>query len=353
MNSKRKIVLKFISISILFLLFSVYMRNPVLMAAENNNIYRSMVFGVTIDDACYHVPNMSYGSINLQNSLKEVDKAVELGVDFVRIDLRDETLRYPGEINKLDRIISYARSRKLKIYIGAYGMQSWLPGSISVLLNHLDGGAGIANWNEFKRMYRNEITYLANRYHPDYMMIMVELRFNLGNEVNSVRSIEEWVQFTKSLADLIKSISPRTKIVLNEIAQRNTVLNNIAYIRAIMQDNYQKIDIIGIDPYSYEALKDGVSTIVKFEKEFNWHGEIWIGETNLFKFNDVREQRNYFIYAINLALRNGFSGFCIFYFRDGSGTTKNTGILYENFEPKPAYNVIKQMLRWRKLVNIL
>ena len=57
-----------------------------------NDIHTSMTFGVTTDDACYHAPNLPYGAINLENSLREVDKAKEIGVDFIRSDLRDETL---------------------------------------------------------------------------------------------------------------------------------------------------------------------------------------------------------------------------------------------------------------------
>ena len=178
-------------------------------------------------------------------------------------------------------------------------------------------------------------------------MIMVELRFNLGNQVNSVRSIEEWVQFTKVIADSIKNISPNTKIVLNEIARRRSTPNSVDYIKAIMQDNYEKIDIIGIDPYSYSELEDEISTIVEFRKKYNWHGEIWVGEANLPDFNDENEQRYYFLYSIDLADKNEFDGFCIFYFRDGSGTTENTGILYEDFTPKPAYDAIKQIIQQR------
>ncbi len=196
-------------------------------------------------------------------------------------------------------------------------------------------------------MYESEATYLAERYHPDYMMIMPELRFNLGNQVNSVRSIEEWVQFTKVIADSIKNISPDTKIVLDEIARRKSTPNSIDYIRAIMQDNYEKIDILGIDPYSYSELEDEVSTIVEFRKNYNWHGKIWVGETNLLDFNDENEQRDYFLYSIDLANKNEFDGFCIFYFRDGSGMTENTGILYEDFTQKPAYDAIKQIIQQR------
>ncbi|RKY17362.1 MAG: hypothetical protein DRP63_03825 [Planctomycetota bacterium] len=284
----------------------------------------------------------------MDNSLKEVDKAEELGVDFVRIDLRNETLQYPDEITKIDTIVNHARSKGLKIYIGVYGMESWLPNSLWEMLTHPDGGAGKADWDDFKKMYKNQATYLADRYHPDYLMIMVELRFNLGNQVNSVRTIDEWVQFTKVIVDSVKNISPDTKIVLDEVARRKSAPSSVEYIKAIMQDNYEKIDIIAIDPYSYSELEDEVSTIVELRRNYNWHGEIWVGETNLLIFSDENEQKDYLLYAIDLADRSGFTGFCVFYFRDDSGTTGNNGILRKDFTPKPAYDAIRQIIQRRR-----
>lgn len=313
-----------------------------------DEIETSMTLGVIIDSASYHAPNLPYGSVNLENSLREVDKAKELGVDFVRIDIRNETLQYPEEINKLDSIINYARSKSLEIYIGVYGAESWLPSSFWTMISHTNGGAGKASWNQFKEMYIEEATYLADRYSPEYMMIMVELRFNLGNQVNSVRSIEEWVQFTKVVVDMIEKVSPDTKIVLNEIARRKSKPSSVDYIKAIMQDDYEKIDIIGIDPYSYSELKDEVSTVVKFRNDYNWHGEIWVGETNLLHFNNEDEQKDYFLYSIDVAERNGFGGFSIFYFRDGSETIKNTGILKKDFTPKAAFYAMQEILQRRK-----
>ncbi len=346
MGKKRFITFGFILIIILFiLLIGCFFNNNIPSIPDINDIHTSMTFGITIDDACYHAPNLPYGEINLENSLREVDMAKELGVDFIRIDIRNETLQYPDEINKLDSIINYACSNELKIYIGVYGMESWLPASFIDMLIHPDGGDGKADWDEFKDMYKDQVIFLANRYYPDYMMIMVELCINLGNQVNSVRSIEEWVQFTKLIADSIKSISPDTKIILNEIARRTSTPNSIDYIKAIMQDNYEKIDIIGIDPYSYNELEDEVATIVEFRKNYNWHGKMWVGETNLLHFNDENEQRDYFLYSIDITDKNEFDGFCIFYFRDGSGTAESNGILNEDFTPKSAYDAIKQIIQ--------
>ncbi len=135
MSSKKIIIFGVVLIVISSLLLIGCINNPPTMP-DINDIHTSMTFGITINDACYHAPNLPYGPINLENSLKEVDKAKELGVDFVRIDIRNETLQYPDEINKIDSIVNYARSRGLKIYIGVYGMESWLPASFWDMLNY-------------------------------------------------------------------------------------------------------------------------------------------------------------------------------------------------------------------------
>ena len=304
---------------------------------------KAMTFGVTIDSACYHYPGHDYGPIDLENSKKEVDAAEELGMDFIRIDIRNETLGFPGEVQKLDEIISYARSKELKIYIGVYGMESWLA-SILSMFTHPDGGAGKASWDEFKDMYTGEARYLAERYHPDYMMIIVECPLNIGNQVHSVRTMKEWVEYTKDTAKMIKTVSPDTKIVLNEIVRTKSRLTSIAFVEAIMDDNSPDIDIIGIDPYSYDELDDEVSNIVRLRDQYSWHGDIWVGETNIFGAHVGEEeyQKDYFAYAVSRASENGFDGFCIFYLRDGTGTTDNQGILNEDFTEKAACSVIKE-----------
>mgnify|MGYP005667923003 CR=1 FL=1 len=89
-------------------------------------------------------------------------------------------------------------------------------------------------------------------------------------------------------------------------------------------------------------------TVEELRKNYDWRGGIWVGETNLLSFSDENEQKDYFLYAIDLADKSGFTGFCIFYFRDGSGTTGSNGILHNDFTPKPAYDAIKQIIQRRR-----
>ena len=78
MRKKKAIIFGFVLIGILFaLLTGCHKDTPII--PDISDIHTSMTFGVTIDDACYHSPNLPYGAINLENSLREVDKAKELG----------------------------------------------------------------------------------------------------------------------------------------------------------------------------------------------------------------------------------------------------------------------------------
>ncbi|RLG14659.1 MAG: hypothetical protein DRN71_02780 [Candidatus Nanohalarchaeota archaeon] len=360
----KKLILSVIIILVIFLLIGILLVNTWLKGEEQPippqnitdvTVSTSMTFGVIIDSASYRYPGHDNGPVDLNNAKKEVDAAKELGVDFVRFDIRNEMLEYPKEIQKLDDIIDYARSKNLEIYIGVYGMESWM-GLNMWLPGHAYGGSGKADWNEFRNMYTSESKNLAERYKPDYMMIMVECPFNVGNQLNTIRTTEEWVNYTKEVAAMIKSISPDTKLVLNQIVRKGGgphENSEFEFTEAIISDNTTQIDIIGADPYSLDDLEDQVSNLLHLKKKYNWHGDIWIGETNLlatsrlFRRSTLKEdenQKKYFIYAIYLAAKNNFDGFCIFYFRDGTNDA-GMGIMYDDFAPKPAYNAIKKILQ--------
>ncbi|MCD6571496.1 MAG: cellulase family glycosylhydrolase [Deltaproteobacteria bacterium] len=355
MNTKVKaIIIDSVLIGVLFILLSGC-KPP---TPDINDIHTSMTFGTIIEYASYRYPGFWRGLILVDESKEQIDLARELGVDFVRFDIRNEAVLASTEMTKLDEIIDYARSKDLKIYIGVYGMETWY--NWYRMWNYPYGGSGEATWEEFKEMYTNEARDLAERYEPDYMMIMVECPFNIGNQVNSVRTIEEWVDYTKEVAGIVKGISPDTKIVLDQIVRKNDNgphgSSEYEFTEAIMKDNSELIDIIGCDPYNYKDLQSDVENLVKFKDKYNWHGKIWIGETNLLDHwsklfrpstpKEDEDQRDYFIYAIDLADRNGFDGFCIFYFTDDSND-KNSGIgiTYKDFTPKPAYYAIKQIIQ--------
>ena len=113
----KKLILACIIILVGFLLLGIFLINNWLKGGGQpippQNISdvivpASMTFGVIIDSASYRFPGHENGPIDLENSKKEVDAAKELGVDFVRFDIRNETLMYPEEVQKLDDIISYA-----------------------------------------------------------------------------------------------------------------------------------------------------------------------------------------------------------------------------------------------------
>ena len=304
-----------------------------------------MIFGTTIDAVGYRIPDSYLGSINYDDAKKEIDVAKDLGMDFVRFDIRNETLAYPDEINKLDMTIDYARNKDLKIYIGVYGMETWLSSILSMIVTSKKGGAGKADWDEFKEMYMWEANYLANRYNPDYMMIIVECPYNIGNQVNSQRSTKEWVEYTKQVAHMINETSPDTEIILGETARTKSSPTSIEYIEEIMKDNDRNIDIIGIHPYSFEELDDEILSVTWLKSKYNWPGDIWIDETNTFTFKDEEHQKEYFKYALSVATQNEIKGFVVFRLRDISDDISgNYGIVGKNFEKKPAYYVIKESI---------
>ena len=303
-----------------------------------------VVFGATVDSASYSYPGHWYGSIDEEASKREIDAMVEMGIDFFRIDIRNETLGYPEEMKKLDNIVSYGRSKGLRVYFGVFGMETWMSSWLDMFWTYPNGGGGKASWDDFRKMYTGEVDAIMNRYEPDYILIIPEARRNIGNQVNSVRTIEEWVVYTKELAAKIKIISSGTKVVLNEVVRSKDKNSSLDYVEGIMKDNDKNIDIIGIDPYSPEELNDEMDTVMRLFRQNKWHGKLRIGETNIFNVKDDEYQKKYFETAIDLAIKNNFEGFVIFYFRDIPGQTDKRGIINNDFSKKPAHEVIKKKI---------
>ncbi len=319
--------------------------NNTVLAPEETTAHESMVFGATVESASYRYPGHWFGAIDEENAKKEIDAISELGADFIRIDIRNETLNYPEEVKKLDNIVAYGRSKNLKIYFGAFGMETWMASWLDMFLKAPDGGGGKASWEDFKRMYSGEVSYLIGRYKPDYIMIIVEARRNIGNQVGSKRTVDEWVAYTKELAAMIKSSSPGTKIVLNEVVRSKDAHSSADYVEGIMKDNDNNIDIIGIDPYSLDELYDEMNTSLKLAKQYNWHGKLWVGETNVFNYKGDDYQKEYFETAIELAKKNNFEGFVVFYTREIPKQSDSRGIIRNDFAKKPAYWLIKEKIR--------
>lgn len=326
-----------------------------------NDIHTSMTFGIIIDYASYRYPGYWRGLILTDESKQQINLAADLGVDFVRFDIRNEAISSSTEMAKLDEIIDYARSKELSIYIGVYGMEAWY--DWNRMADYPYGGGGTATWGEFTEMYTNEAVTLAQRYEPDYMMIMVECPFNIGNQVNFTKTIAEWVNYTKQVADTVKAVSGNTRIVLDQIVRKDDGgphgSSEYEFTEEVIKDNNELIDIVACDPYNYEDLDSDVENLARFKNEYDWHGDIWIGETNLLDnwhkltrpstSKEDNQQRDYFIYAVDLADREGFNGFCIFYFTDDANDeSSGMGITYKDFTPKPAYDAIRQIIEQKE-----
>jgi len=62
--------------------------------------------------------------------------------------------------------------------------------------------------------------------------------------VNSVQTVNEWVTYTKEVAATIKSISPNTKIILDETIRSSDSHSSVDYVTGVIQDNDKNIDVM-------------------------------------------------------------------------------------------------------------
>jgi len=74
----------------------------------------------------------------------------EMGLDFFRIDIRNETLRFPAEVQKLDNLVAYGAPRSKIVF-----RHFWYGNLASILVNmfifYPDGGGGNASWMNSNR----------------------------------------------------------------------------------------------------------------------------------------------------------------------------------------------------------
>ena len=145
MNNRLEVILGFVLIGSLLILFAGCGGN-IPTTLDINDIHTSMSSGVIIDYASYCYPGFWRGLVLVNDSKTQVDLAEEPGVDFVRFDIRNEVISSSTEMAKLDQIIGYVRLKDLKIYIGAYGMETYY--NWENMFNFPYGGSGRAIWEK-------------------------------------------------------------------------------------------------------------------------------------------------------------------------------------------------------------
>jgi hypothetical protein len=343
-------------LSLLFLTFKALTGSQIPeMNAGSLIVSPQMLTGVTIDAASSDFGSGKDFSVDSSAAKKEIDSASAAGFDLVRFNIKKETLENAGEQGRMDEIISYARSKKLKIYIGYFGKEAWL--NSSVLSSGGTYGGGKAGWEEFKKGYNDDVSLIMNKYHPDYILILPQCPYGVGRQVNSERTVEEWFNFSKDVAFSIKKISYGTKVALEEamISSDPQKEPEMELAQMALENNDSVLDIISTSAGSVAELEEAAKNLYGMGGKNHWHGELWIGsvdssfldESSFFSAKDRENKRkDFYLYYVHLASNDNFGGVIISKLRDGKDG--KGGIIGEDYSPKVSYDAIKQVMKNRK-----
>lgn len=352
MIKKQKRIAVIVCLLVLLLAaFAVFKIVTKTKAPEMNSelIYVSpdMSFGSVIDSASSDFGGGETFAIDVENAKKEIDSISALDMDFVRFNIKQETLAQANETAKLNEVVSYARDNGLKIYIGYWGREAWL--NSSIFSANANGGGGKATWEDFKQGYKEDVALIMENYSPDYIMILPQCPFGIGQQIDSERSLEEWLNFSKEVALEIKRVSFSTKVVLEEtmLTEESQDKLQAEFVKMLLENNDSSLDIISLAVNDASELEKSIDNFSEIKNKYHWHGDFWIanGSDVSSRENSIEEnyQKDFLLYSIHLADSNGFSGWIAGSCRDGADW--KFGIVNEDYSSKASYSAIGQVIK--------
>ena len=136
-------------------------------------------------------------------------------------------------------------------------------------------------WDQFKAAWVQRVQTLAQRYHPDYYIVIKEPGWYAPMVSDArtnplFRDPNDWLSLTKQLAGAVLSVSPQTKVGIS-VDAGGSMTNQKSYYDAYLQgcEAIPSISFIGFDIYSVA----GFSNTQNFLSAFGSGGKsIWIAE---------------------------------------------------------------------------
>jgi hypothetical protein len=295
--------------------------------------------GVTVDAASKERGKEL--DIDIARAQKEIDAASALGAGLVRFNLEKKTLASAEESAKLDQVISYARARKMRIFLALMGRESDLG---SPLFPAPGGGTGKARWEDFQREYKWDAAAVAGRYKPEYVLILPECPEGIGAQIDSERTVQEWVNFAKEVGLAVKQANFSTRVALEGTLAGASSQSDFAEM--VLEDNDVALDIFSLNAKSADELEAGVENLLALRDKYHWNGQLWLGDVAPLSGDEPGAQEDFLLYAFHLANSHDLSGIILSRLCD-SGQEKS-GLLGADFSPKPSYGAVREVLARKK-----
>lgn len=197
---------------------------------------------------------------------------VDSGVSIVRIELNyDPWLENnQEEIKKYDFAVNEIRKNGKKLLIADAAAERYR-------------NKEKLTWEQFKSVWVERVKIVAERYKPDYYIVVKEPGWYWLMPWDVLISrpwtkLNDWITLTEKLIKVVKEVSPETKIAIatpgNSLYhdQAGDIILN--YYKAAVK--MEGLDIIGVDIYTIRSFED----TERFVKEVGLNGkELWILET--------------------------------------------------------------------------
>lgn len=311
------------------------------MDASLISISPDLRLGVVIAAASSHLGDGKTEAVDAERSRQEIEAASALGADLVRIDVEREMLEKSEEADKLVQAVTLAKSKNLKVYISYWGREAWSGSSAAT--------SGKASFADFKQTYTEDIVFIMDKLHPDYLLILPECPVASGSQVEVEVSSQDWFNFAKDVALTIKKKSFDTQVVLEEdlypAADARVEMETDFLVRTL-SDNDPIFDVISLQVRSAAELEGGMKKLIQLRDKYHWHGSVWMGDVDYPADADAAGQEDYSLYALHLSSTNGFGGLIFSTFCDQG--EKSNGLLTADLRAKDSYVAIGQVLRNRK-----
>lgn len=320
-----------------------------------------LVFGIMLQEPSYQGNDEKF-TWSEEDAKREVDLAVGLGVDFVRIDIYyemfDQSYVEPTWLDALDEVVSYVRQKNLKLMMGAFGQ---FHAHNAEKLSFYAHGYGLLKSEDWEALQKDLIQRIIERWKPD-SIYMSELPTLMAAQMNQVISIKEWRNITERLVDAAKEKNPNIVTVIGlTCGIKQSSRESLDLWNEFGTSPISSLDIVGFNVYHDSSdnammrLRQSVEPNIGALKE---KYQVWITEIGLFKIPPnwrcpgQGEYERYLRESISYAKQKGMSGYIWFFFRkdceSGIGLGRlmwfTDGLVGSDWTIRPHYYVYQELI---------
>ena len=296
---KRKFKSLLILLSLMALVLSITIPGWTIGFGDPQNV----LMGALVEKASYDDNQQAGYAINEEVARAEIDSIATYGGGakeiFARFDLYleffdqnmdgvfSDSEKASADVQALDNVVQYARSKGLKVYMSAYGVWDWFS---STSWGEGSGKASREQWHDAEAFL---IDIIMARYNPDYVQVCPEGRVLMGRQLEETPSDWWWYEEIASEAIRVKNANVNTLVVMNfctleseEQYNKYGASNNRGIWERLNDYPVPQMDIIGFDAYWQEVFDGGLSYI---DTHSFWSGYIW-GMTEVGQLHDYVER---------------------------------------------------------------